>query len=119
MEVLDLRCGNSGSWITRLYWKLSQCSCLVPKVNIIDGEKLLCAVNRELEYALRKYCQTLISTKSWSNICSSMHNIFNHLLASLCIGDLLFLLCNLLLVPIAFGVDNAVTKVIYPIAECG
>ena len=54
-----------------------------------------------------------------SNHFSSMHNIFNHLLASLCIGDLLFLLCNLLLVPIALGVDNAATKVIYPVAECG
>ena len=48
-----------------------------------------------------------------------MHNIFNHLLASLCIGDLLFLICNLLLVPIALGVDNIVTKFLYPIAECG
>ena len=48
-----------------------------------------------------------------------MHNIFNHLLASLCIGDLLFLICNLLLVPIALGVDNVVTKFLYPIAECG
>ena len=48
-----------------------------------------------------------------------MHNIFNHLLASLCIGDLLFLICNLLLVPIALGVDNIVTKFLYPVAECG
>ena len=69
-----------------------------------------------------------------------MHNVFHHLLAGLCVGDLLFLLrynifcdkkylivkkyfeklrSNLLLVPIALGADNSVTKIIYPIAECG
>ena len=48
-----------------------------------------------------------------------MHNIFNHLLACLCVGDILFLLCNLALVPIAFGVENDFTKWIYPVAECG
>ena len=72
--------------------------------------------------------------------CRPMHNVFHHLLAGLCVGDLLFLLrynifcdkkylivkkyfeklrSNLLLVPIALGADNSVTKIIYPIAECG
>ena len=48
-----------------------------------------------------------------------MHNIFNHLLAGLCIADLIFLLCNLLVVPIALGRDDHVFTVIHPIAECG
>ena len=48
-----------------------------------------------------------------------MHNIFNHLLAGLCLGDLIFLLCNLLVVPIAFGRDDYIFNLINPIAECG
>ena len=48
-----------------------------------------------------------------------MHNIFNHLLAGLCLGDLLFLLCNLLVVPIALGRDGYPFNLIHPIAECG
>ena len=48
-----------------------------------------------------------------------MHSIFNHLLAGLCIGDFLFLLCNLLVVPIAFGRENNVINLLYLVAECG
>ena len=47
-----------------------------------------------------------------------MHNIFNHLLAGLCIADLIFLLSNLLVIPIALGRNEHILTVIYPIAEC-
>ena len=47
-----------------------------------------------------------------------MRSVFHHLLAGLCIGDLLFLLCNLLVVPIAFGVENAILDLLYLVAEC-
>ena len=48
-----------------------------------------------------------------------MRSIFNHLLAGLCVGDLLFLLCNLLVVPIAFERTNSVLNLLYLVAECG
>ena len=63
---------------------------------------------------------TIISAAAISLfICRPMHSIFNHLLAGLCIGDLLFLLCNLLVVPIAFGQENSVLNLLYLVAECG
>ena len=46
-----------------------------------------------------------------------MSSIFNHLLASLCVADLVFLLSNLLVAPIAFGFIHNY-DIIYPIAEC-
>ena len=48
-----------------------------------------------------------------------MHNIFNHLLVGLCLGDLLFLVCNLLVVPIALGRDDPVLDLLHLLAECG
>ena len=48
-----------------------------------------------------------------------MHNIFNHLLTGLCLSDLIFLLCNLLVVPIALGRNDLILLMINPIAECG
>ena len=32
-----------------------------------------------------------------------MHNVFNLLLASLCVADSMFLLCNIAIAPVAFG----------------
>ena len=32
-----------------------------------------------------------------------MHNVFNLLLASLCVADSMFLLCNIAISPVAFG----------------
>ena len=46
-----------------------------------------------------------------------MHNIFNHLLAGLCIADLVFLLSNLLVLPIALGRQDKIFEFIHPIAE--
>ena len=48
-----------------------------------------------------------------------MQNIFNHLLVGLCLGDLLFLVCNLLVVPIALGRDDPVLDLLHLLAECG
>ena len=48
-----------------------------------------------------------------------MRNIFNNLLACLCIADLMFLVCNLLLAPLAFGNFNHIIMSILPFAECG
>ena len=48
-----------------------------------------------------------------------MSSVFHHLLVGLCIGDLIFLLCNLLVTPIAFGVENSILNLLYIVAECG
>ena len=48
-----------------------------------------------------------------------MSNIFNDLLACLCCADLLFLLSNLLIHPIHFGVENSVTEAAFPLLEGG
>ena len=37
------------------------------------------------------------------HICREMHNVFNLLLASLCVADSMFLLCNIAIAPVAFG----------------
>ena len=39
-----------------------------------------------------------------------MWNIFNHLLACLCCADLLFLIANLLIHPVHFGIENSLTR---------
>ena len=37
------------------------------------------------------------------HFCREMHNVFNLLLASLCVADSMFLLCNIAIAPVAFG----------------
>ena len=48
-----------------------------------------------------------------------MNKIFNNLLVCLCIADLIFLLCNLAITPLAFGNFNSITTTIHPYVECG
>ena len=48
-----------------------------------------------------------------------MENFFHHLLACLCIADIGFLICNLLVAPLAFGIHTPVITFMFPIAECG
>ena len=60
-----------------------------------------------------------LSTHTQPILHRPMQNIFNHLLAGLCAGDLFFLLCNLLVVPIAFGREDSVFDLLYLVAECG
>ena len=98
MEILGFWCGNFRYWRPRLCGKHNKYFHFVQKVKI--------SVNN------------LIAVTGFSFF-RSMHNIFNHLLASLCVADLLFILFNLLLVPIALGLDNAFTKFIFTSAECG
>ena len=47
-----------------------------------------------------------------NNVFRSMWNIFNHLLACLCCADLLFLIANLLIHPVHFGIENSFTRFI-------
>ena len=63
-----------------------------------------------------------------------MHNVFNLLLASLCVADSMFLLCNIAIAPVAFGRMDLLTPgdreivmilvmmffaVLYTSLECG
>ena len=97
VEILGFWCLNLRYWKPRICWKHFKSFNFVQKVE---------SSNNYLTATVRFFFR-------------SMHNIFNHLLASLCVADLLFILFNLLLVPIAFGLDNAFTKFIFTFAECG
>ena len=130
MEVLDLWCGDSDCWNLGIHRESSECSGVVSKVN--DECSMLSVLscrNKVVDKSQRPF-PGIILKQNDNNITKlsyikvylyyrPMHNIFNHLLTSLCIGDLLFLFFNLLLVPIALGVDNGFTKWLYPIAESG
>ena len=48
-----------------------------------------------------------------------MKNFFHHLLACLCLADLCFLICNILVSPLAFGILHPPLTFLHPIAECG
>ena len=58
---------------------------------------------------LRPYSISFSTTNSHSlfdnhhRCCREMHNVFNLLLASLCVADSMFLLCNIAIAPVAFG----------------
>ena len=51
--------------------------------------------------------------------CRQMKNFFHHLLACLCLADLCFLICNILVSPLAFGILHPLIIFLHPIAECG
>ena len=68
------------------------------------------------------------------HFCREMHNVFNLLLASLCVADSMFLLCNIAIAPVAFGRMDLLTPgdgdiltmlvmlsfaVLYTSLECG
>ena len=66
-----------------------------------------------------QYCQSPLILRTLSspeilvnNVFRSMWNIFNHLLACLCCADLLFLIANLLIHPVHFGIENSFTRFI-------
>ena len=99
MEILGFWCGNFRYWKPRICREHIKYSDFMPKVE--------------------SSAHNLKTTVTGFSFFRSMHNIFNHLLASLCVADLLFILFNLLLVPIALGLDNAFTKFMFTSAECG
>ena len=51
--------------------------------------------------------------------CRQMKHFFHHLLACLCLADLCFLICNILVSPLAFGILHPLIICLHPIAECG
>ena len=51
--------------------------------------------------------------------CRQMKHFFHHLLAWLCLADLCFLICNILVSPLAFGILHPLIICLHPIAECG